>query len=190
MTAIWKAEDGESKSKALEKFANEYFKDMNFDFPKPIETSNFVSESGTNDQSESKDDNSKLSLQESLPKYLEELIAKDRNNFQTLSEFGIKQLSEEYLLSMHIDNRRWLIGRTDILVSFSDDFVANFLISYAEQVAAVKKVPFYQEFSDSTIESLGKTQINLLKSTKPEVMNNPSFVRAWFELNYLSQIEE
>ena len=98
---------------------------------------------------------------------MEELIEKHKDNFQTLDEFGIKQLSEQWLLSMHIDNRRWLIGKSDILVTFRDDFVVKLILSYAEQVATVKKVPFYQEISDSTIQSLSKTQVNLLKSQKP-----------------------
>jgi hypothetical protein len=98
---------------------------------------------------------------------LEELIEKHKDNFQTLDEFGIKQLSEQWLLSMHIDNRRWLIGKSDILVTFRDEFVVKLILSYAEQVATVKKVPFYQEISDSTIQSLSKTQVNLLKSQKP-----------------------
>ncbi len=98
---------------------------------------------------------------------MEELIEKHKDNFQTLDEFGIKQLSEQWLLSMHIDNRRWLIGKSDILVTFRDEFVVKLILSYAEQVATVKKVPFYQEISDSTIQSLSKTQVNLLKSQKP-----------------------
>jgi hypothetical protein len=98
---------------------------------------------------------------------LEELIEKHKDNFQTLDEFGIKQLSEQWLLSMHIDNRRWLIGKSDILVTFRDEFVVKLILSYAEQVATVKKVPFYQEISDSTIQSLSKIQVNLLKSQKP-----------------------
>ena len=98
---------------------------------------------------------------------MEELIEKHKDNFQTLDEFGIKQLSEQWLLSMHIDNRRWLIGKSDILVTFRDEFVVKLILSYAEQVATVKKVPFYQEISDSTIQSLSKIQVNLLKSQKP-----------------------
>ena len=107
-----------------------------------------------------------------------------------MTEFGVKQLSEEYLLNMHVDNKKWLISSDKILLTFNDTFVVRFLISYAEQISTVKNVPFYQELADQIIRKLSKTQINIFKTLKPQIMNNPTFVRAWFEQNYMSQVEE
>lgn len=104
---------------------------MTFDYPKPPETLSFTQETGTTQETKLKEDNSTLTLRESLPEYLEELIEKHKDNFQTLDEFGIKQLSEQWLLNMHIDNRRWLIGKSDILVTFRDEFVVKLVLSYA-----------------------------------------------------------
>ena len=64
MTAIRKAEEGETKSQAVEQYANEYFKNMNFDFPKPVETTNFTTNQDNSEKTELKEDNSKLTLQE------------------------------------------------------------------------------------------------------------------------------
>jgi predicted CopG family antitoxin len=104
---------------------------MTFDYPKPPEILSFTQGTGTTQETKLKEDNSTLTLRESLPEYLEELIEKHKDNFQILDEFGIKQLSEQWLLSMHIDNRRWLIGKSDILVTFRDDFVVKLILSYA-----------------------------------------------------------
>lgn len=53
------------------------------------------------------------------------------------------------------------------MVTFRDEFVAKMILSYAEQVSTVRKVPFYQEISDSSIQYLSKGQVNLMKSMKP-----------------------
>lgn len=57
-------------------------------------------------------------------------------------------------------------------------------------MSAVRKTSFYQEISERTINCLSKSIINLFKQTKAEIMVSPAFARRWFELNYLSQIEE
>jgi hypothetical protein len=80
------------------------------------------------------------------------------------------------------------MNRVDILKTFNDEFVAKFLLGLAEQTSAIKKTAFYQEIPSYTIQNLNKSQINLLRAKKPDIINNLTFAQIWFQLNYLPQI--
>ncbi len=69
-------------------------------------------------------------------------------------------------MNLHVDHKKYLIDQIEILRTFTDDFVAKFLITYAEQLAVVTKVPFYEKINNNTIEMLSQSQINLIKSMK------------------------
>jgi hypothetical protein len=121
---------------------------------------------------------------------LETLVEKDYRNFSKFTDYGIKMLSEKFLMNMCLDNKKTLLGRMSLLKTFPDKFVVNFVLTLAEQTAVVKKVPFYQEIDNNIINSLSKSQINLMKEINKEIMNNQTFVRSWFELNFLQIIEK
>lgn len=61
---------------------NEYYKNMNFDYPKPVENTSFTANIAQHSPNQ---DKSALLLPENIEKYLEELIDNNDRDFKILT---------------------------------------------------------------------------------------------------------
>ena len=108
-------------------------------------------------------------------------------NINSFNDYGVKKLSENMLKSMTVENKRQFLERSDILSSYPDKFLIEFLTEYLQELRKKNKGA---TISTSILRSLTKSQLEKLGKEMEELKNSWDYMSIWFSQNFSDKLNK